>query len=120
MAEVRSCQHIKSDGIQCGSLALRDRRYCYYHNKSREYEIARRRGRRSQLRHVNIPDLENPNAIQGALGEVIRLMLTDQIDVRKAGLVIYALQTAAKNLDQLFFDEVPPDELSPEEMSAMP
>ena len=117
MVEVRSCQHIKSDGIRCGSPALRDRRYCYYHNKTREYEIARRRGRRSEMR-VTIPDLENPNAIQGALGEVIRLMLTDQIDVRKAGLAIYALQTAAKNLGQMFFDEVPPDDVLPEEMCA--
>ncbi|HYL13004.1 MAG TPA: hypothetical protein VEV41_08205 [Terriglobales bacterium] len=30
------CEHIKNDGIRCGSPALRGRSFCYFHKRWRE------------------------------------------------------------------------------------
>jgi hypothetical protein len=30
---IRRCQHIRVDGRQCGSPALRDEKYCSYHRR---------------------------------------------------------------------------------------
>lgn len=102
MFEVYRCQYLKADGIQCGSPALRDHIYCYS-------ELHRLRGEEQSPFPIGIPDLEDPNAIQGAFTEVMRLMLTDQIDDRRAGLLLYALQTAAVHLDQLWYSDAAED-----------
>lgn len=109
MLEVYRCQYLKADGIQCGSPALRDHIYCYFHNNWRESELHRLRGEEQSPFPIGIPDLEDPNAIQGAFTEVMRLMLTDQIDDRRAGLLLYALQTAAVHLDQLWYSDAAED-----------
>ncbi len=108
MPEVHRCQYIKSDGRPCGFPALRDHSYCYFHNHWRESELRRLRGlEQESLFPMGIPDPGDPNAIEGALTEVMRLMLTDQIDDRRAGILLYALQTASGNLDQLWYCDSP-------------
>ena len=109
MSEVYRCQYIKGDGIQCGAPALRDHTYCYFHNNWRESELRRLRGEEQSPFPMGIPDPEDANAIQGAFTQIIRLMLTDQIDDRRAGLLLYALQTSAINLDQLWYADAPED-----------
>ena len=32
-ASIARCQHIKVNGIQCGSPALKDRKFCYFHQR---------------------------------------------------------------------------------------
>ena len=103
MSEVCRCQYIKSGDVQCGSPALRDHTYCYFHSNWRESELRRLRGLEQPSFAIGLPDVEDTNAMQGALTEVIRLMLTDQIDDRRAGVLLYALQTASSDLDQLWY-----------------
>ena len=31
--EAPRCQHIKTNGTQCGSPALKDNQFCYYHQQ---------------------------------------------------------------------------------------
>src|SRR5260370_42088495 len=65
-ASIRRCQHIKVNGTQCGSPALREAKYCYFHMrwhasrmsvilKEREHWIA------------GLPTLEDANSIQVGL-----------------------------------------------------
>ena len=120
MSEVRRCEFIKPDGVQCGSPALRNETHCYFHNQRRLEEI-----RQSSLQPrspfpMGIPDLENANSIQGALSEVMRLLIADQIDHRRAGLLLYALQTATHNLRQLWYPDPEPEDLEPEPAETTP
>ena len=50
---------------------------------------------------------EDANSIQMGLGEVIRLMLTRQVDHRTAALTLYALQTASANMKHTSFEPEP-------------
>lgn len=101
----RQCQHIKSNGEFCGSPALRRRDYCYFHlthigrklRAERAQEAARRAPEPQALR-LEIPLLEDANAVQIALIQVIDAVLNERIDNKRAGLVLYALQTASANL----------------------
>jgi len=104
MCELRRCQYIKADDSQCGAPALRDHHYCYFHHNWRESEVRRLRGLEQQSPlAMGLPDPMDENALHGALTEVMRLMLMDEIDDRRAGLLLYALQTASNDLNQLWY-----------------
>jgi hypothetical protein len=93
---VPRCQHIKTNGIQCNSPALRRKRFCFFHNRWRQNSLSLNRARR--LTNFELPVLEDGNSIQAALMEVMRLVATQQMDHKTAGLLLYALQIASSNL----------------------
>jgi hypothetical protein len=85
---IRRCQHIKVNGKQCSSPALREETYCYFHmhwrRKSMEVNTqnkARKRGT------ITLPTLEDANSIQVGLADTIRMLVTRQIDHRTAALI---------------------------------
>jgi len=93
------CQHIKVNGTQCGSPALRRNRFCFFHKRFQDERIrlAADRKRRGAPVFV-LPVLEDANSIQVALMQVMRLLVTQQIEHKTASLLLYALQTASTNL----------------------
>lgn len=105
----RQCEHIKVNGEFCGSPALRGRNYCYYHLTY----IGRRM--RAQRAHANaadastvaleLPPLEDAASIQMSLMQVIDAILHNRLDTKRAGLVLYALQTASANLARADFSQ---------------
>jgi len=38
-AEIRRCQHIKMNGTQCGSPALKMGKFCYHHQECRPERV---------------------------------------------------------------------------------
>ena len=103
---IRRCQHIKANGTQCGSPALRDQKFCYFHAQWR------RQNRDINMNFhergtITLPTLEDANSIQVGLAEVMRLLVTNQIDHRTAALLLRALRTAASNLKHTTFEPEP-------------
>ena len=98
------CQHLKTNGTQCGSPALHRNRFCYFHKRYQDERIRlntdrRRRGTATFF----LPVLEDANSIQMSLMQIMRLLLTGQIEHKTASLLLYALQTASTNLRQTDF-----------------
>jgi hypothetical protein len=98
-----TCNHVKSNGRFCGSPALANDAYCYYHRSSRERTKRQVRHAR-QHKPLQLPLLEDRESIQVAIGDVLNAILADRIDTRKAGLLLYGLQTAASNARDLDFE----------------
>ena len=99
------CQHIKVNGTQCGSPALRRHRLCYFHKSWQQTRIVLGANRARRAPAVfDLPMLEDANSIQVALMQVMRLILNGQIDAKNAGLLLYALQTASTNLARTNFE----------------
>ena len=101
------CEHLKVNGTQCGSPALKRNHFCYFHKRWHETRIVlnanrARRGRAA----LDLPVLEDANSIQVSLMQVMRLILSGQIDPKTAGLLLYALQTASSNLKRIDFEPV--------------
>ena len=103
---IRRCQHIKVNGIQCGSPAKRNEDYCYFHEECRV--LCRQINMRfTEHGIITLPTLEDANSIQLGLGEVMRLLVTHQIDHKIASLLLRALRTAAANVKFLSLEPPP-------------
>ena len=105
LPNVPRCQHLKVNGTQCGSPALKRNRFCFFHKRFQEEQIKlncdrTRRGRATFL----LPVLEDANSIQIALMEVMSQLVSRQIDHKTASLLLYALQTASGNLSRTRFN----------------
>jgi len=99
------CQHIKVNGVQCGSPALRRNRFCFFHKRFQDERIRLSADRRRHgVATFILPVLEDANSIQMAIMQIMRLILTQQIEHKTASLLLYALQTASSNLRSTKFE----------------
>ena len=99
------CQHLKINGTQCGSPALRRNRFCFFHKRFQDERIRLNasRARRGSGTFI-LPLLEDANSIQITLMQVMRLLVSQQIEHKTASLLLYALQTASTNLRMTKFE----------------
>ncbi len=103
MDNVPRCQHIKMNGTQCGSPALRWRRLCFFHDRIHR-ERAKIAKDTTAQRRFDLPLLEDANSVQVALMKVMQMLGAGRMDHRTAGLMLYALQTASVNLRNADFE----------------
>ena len=85
---------------RCGSPALRGENFCYYHHPTRR-PVAnphQRRSRRLERKSVRFPLPTTRAEHHRCLLYLIHLISANEIDTRRAGLLLNALQTAAKTL----------------------
>jgi hypothetical protein len=87
---VPRCLHIKINGIQCGSPRLRDGQLCFFHNRMRRINVGHQ-----------IPLIEDANALQMAIMEILRGVSDESMDLKKATTMLYGLQIAQSNLRHL-------------------
>ena len=99
--DVPRCQHVKVNGTQCGSPALRRRRLCFFHDNIRS---ARAKIAANASERFALPLLEDANSVQVALMKIIQMLGSGTIDHKTAGLMLYALQTASYNLRNTDFE----------------
>jgi hypothetical protein len=95
----RPCTHIKVNGVPCGSPALRDEAFCYFHQR-----LIRgvRTPPKSRLHPMAF--LEDEESIQASLMEVINALVRNTIDFRRAQLILRALHIASKNAPRASFE----------------
>jgi len=95
------CRHIFTGGKKCQSPALKEQNFCYFHQANRK-----RRAPKSQAYEPYIPPqdathnltpLEDADAIQLALSDVVLALAANRIDPRRAQILIYGLQVASQN-----------------------
>ena len=101
----QQCRHIFTDGHRCGSPCLRNEDFCYYHHTSRK--PAPRHPRESPGFDIAPP--EDRSAIQHTIGEVLARVASEQLDPRRAGLLLYGLQIASFNLPRQAALKTPPE-----------
>jgi hypothetical protein len=93
--QYETCCHTKEDGAYCGSPALHNRKYCYYHLRQRGRRLRRARALRDNLPYqLEIPPLVDLDSLQFALSEIVQALGTGQLDHRAAGKMLYAIQQA--------------------------
>jgi hypothetical protein len=107
---VPRCQHVKVNGVQCGSPALRRKPHCYFHERV-EYERNLAAENKSGQRKFGFPLLEDANSIQVALMKVIQMLGSGILDHKTAALMLYALQTASANLRYAKFEPEEPTDV---------
>src|SRR5439155_5093292 len=99
------CRHLKVNGTQCGSPALKDHRFCYSHQQWHERKLVINSPRARKARAtISLPVLEDANAIQLSVMQIMQLLLEGQIEQKTAGLLFYGLQIASSNLKHTNFE----------------
>jgi hypothetical protein len=121
--EIRRCRHVKTNGTQCGSPALKGKELCFYHdqNQPRAVELYVD-GQRYFDASIIMPVFEDAHSIQTVIRQVVQLMLTRRIDRKDAGLLLYALQIASGNLKMMQAEKAKPTQVvvEPEKAAETP
>jgi|SRR5579863_2911527 len=96
----KQCMHIMVSGAHCGSPALRQAAFCYYHKRQRQRDLRlnAERARSARILPFTLPVLEDAQSIQAALAQVYRLLAAGEIEHKTASLMLYALQIATSTL----------------------
>ena len=90
------CYHVKINGVRCGSPAMQDDAFCYFHTRIHNPPL-----------DDGFPPLEDANAIQVAIMQVLQALAKKKIEVRVAATLLYGLQTASANLKGTRFEPLP-------------
>src|SRR5216110_2429061 len=86
-ANIPQCLHVHLSGLRCGSPALHGQPHCYYHT-----ELCRERPVSA------IPELDAATAVQLSVRQLMREIVGGQLDTKRCGLLLYALQIASSNM----------------------
>src|SRR5437870_13231893 len=88
----------------CGSPALRNGEYCYFHSRWRATHVDLSQSAHHVSSTFDLPVLEDADSIQVALGQIMRMIVCRQVDTKSAGLLLYGLQIASANLRRTRFE----------------
>jgi phosphate transport system substrate-binding protein len=91
------CRHIFADGHRCGSKCLREENFCYYHYRSHKPRLLPEQYS-DKLSTFELPAFEDRSAIQSAITLIAQRIAAGNLDSKRAGLLLYALQIASLNL----------------------
>jgi len=105
------CHHITTSGVQCGSPALRNLRFCYYHQQGRSQATEYYSEAPFTAIETDLPLFEDAHSIQLAVRQVAHMLLQQKIDHKTAGLLLYSLQIASANLKQMKAEKPQPAQL---------
>jgi hypothetical protein len=84
--------------------ALTRHKFCFFHQRWREASIKLSAGRPRSSPNFQLPVLEDANSIQVALMQVVAMILSGELEAKRGGLVLYALQIASANLHIATFE----------------
>jgi len=91
------CYHVKINGIRCGSPAMHQDAFCFFHTRMHNPPL-----------EDGFPPLEDANAIQVAIMQVLQALAKKKLEVRVAATLLYGLQTASSNLKRTQFEPYAP------------
>ncbi|HEY1578447.1 MAG TPA: hypothetical protein VGF82_15380 [Terracidiphilus sp.] len=94
-----TCRHIKTNGIQCGSPALKGGNFCHFHSKNHTLRDEVKFG------PLQLPVPEDAASIMLSIARINEAILTGCLDLKKANLILSGLKLAARFIDpKKYFD----------------
>lgn len=100
MNDAPRCTYIKVTGHRCGSPAMKQEHFCFFH--ARMIKGVRYR---ADMQMSPAAVLEDAEAVQVGLMEIITELLERKIAWREASLVVRALEVAARNVRRVRFGQ---------------
>src|SRR5271157_1430492 len=105
------CRHIKVNGTQCGSPALRNKNFCFYHQQDRPLTVECYSEQEYATGEITLPVFEDAHSIQTVLRQVVQMVLQKRIERKTASLLLYALQIASSNLKRMELEKPQPEQV---------
>ncbi len=115
---VRRCKHVKTNGIRCGSPAIRDHDCCYFHRQA-ALDFPRRKSVATVAEPViDLALIDDADGIHYAIMQVMRGVLNGTITTKQSGQILYALQLLSANFKQTSFHRQKEDEYRKSNLNA--
>jgi hypothetical protein len=90
---VKRCRYRKANGTSCGSPPLRGEKYCSHHLRFKGRPVRTWRGRRSDVpNRLLVPPPKDLRELNVRLSRVVQGIARDEIDLDRAGRVLYELE----------------------------
>src|SRR6266403_3381933 len=105
------CRHIKVNGTQCGSPALRNKIFCFYHQNDRPCPLPCYSDIEYATGEITLPFFEDAHSIQAVIRQVVQMVLQKRIEQKTASLLLYALQIASSNLKRMELEKPQPEQV---------
>jgi hypothetical protein len=82
----KRCEHVKPDGVPCGSPAVSGKAYCFFHGEALAPVL-------------DLPIIEDQHSLQVAFTRLAQQVVTGRVKATEAKVLLQILQSAANNLD---------------------
>src|SRR4030081_2055379 len=105
------CRHIKVNGTQCGSPALRTKNFCFYHQQDRPWPVECYSDIEYATGEITLPYFEDAHSVQAVIRQVVQMVLQKRIERKTASLLLYALQVASSNLKRMELEKPQPEQV---------
>ena len=89
------CTHRRAGGQYCGSPRMKGSKYCYGHERLMAV----------RTQDLELPPLEDANAVVLGLTKGLQAMMKGQMDLKSAGMYFYAMQIVASVMGRVRFGE---------------
>src|SRR6266853_5838002 len=110
-SEAPRCRHIKVNGTQCGSPAVRSKSFCYYHQQHRPILAECYSDIEYATGEILLPVFEDAHSVQSVIRQVMQMLLQKRIERITASLLLYALQIASSNLKRMDLEKPQPEQV---------
>jgi len=105
------CRHIKVNGTQCGSPALRNKNFCFYHQQDRPLTVECYSEGPYATGEIALPLFEDAHSVQAVIRQVVQMVLQKRLERKTASLLLYALQIASSNLKRMELEKPQPEQV---------
>ncbi len=105
------CRHIKVNGTQCGSPALRKKSFCFYHQQNRPLPVECYSESEWATGEIYLPAFEDAHSLQTVIRQVVQMVMQKRIERKTASLLLYALQIASSNLKRIELEKPQPEQV---------
>src|SRR5437588_8268683 len=110
-SEAPRCRHIKVNGTQCGSPAVRSKSFCFYHQQHRPILAECYSDIEYATGEILLPVFEDAHSVTPVIPQVMQMLLQKRIERRTASLLLYALQIASPNLKRMELEKPQPEQV---------
>jgi hypothetical protein len=83
-SRIPQCQHIKFDGIRCGSPAMRGAANCYFHLRP------------ARSKDISVPEVMDHRTRQKVLSQIINALVNHEIEPKRATAMINLIKLSAQ------------------------
>jgi len=110
-SEAPRCRHVKVNGTQCGSPAVRSKSFCFYHQQHRPILAECYSDGEYATGEILLPVFEDAHSVQSVIRQVMQMLLQKRIERKTASLLLYALQIASSNLKRMELEKPQPEQV---------
>src|SRR6202158_2912825 len=110
-SEAPRCRHVKVNGTQCGSPAVRSKSFCFYHQQHRPIVAECYSDGEYSTGEILLSVFEDAHSVQSVIRQVMQMVLQKRIERKTASLLLYALQIASSNLKRMELEKPQPEQV---------